>query len=76
MPGPAEVNWKIREPQRLGHQIVGQDLRAEMLAAPRELAQRGEHLEMRRGPDRALQQASAVQPDAGRFGDRRHLAQV
>src|SRR4051794_34596800 len=59
--GPGrQMDVEVFEAQRLRHELTGQDLRAEMLATPGKLAERGEDLEVRRGPDRALQQAAAI----------------
>src|SRR6476620_7878292 len=53
--GPGgKVDPEIREAQRLLDEVLDQDLRAEMLTAPGEIAQPGEDLQMRRGADRAL----------------------
>ena len=46
------MDAEIREAQRLLDKIVDEDLRAEMFAAPSELVQPGEDLQMRRGADR------------------------
>jgi hypothetical protein len=46
-----QVDAEIREVLRLLDKIVNKDLRAEMLAAPGDLAQPGEDLQMRRGAD-------------------------
>ena len=61
------VHAEVREAQRFDHQVVGEDLRAEVLAAPAERAQAGEGVQVRGGADRALEQAAAVEADAGRF---------
>src|SRR5271166_523069 len=71
-----QVNVEIREPQRLRHQIVRQDLRAKMLAAPGEVAQGREDLQMSGRSDGTLQQTAPVQSDAGRLRNRRDLARV
>ena len=42
---------EIRETQRLLDQIVDEDLRAEMLAAPAEFAQAREHMKVGGGAD-------------------------
>src|SRR5690349_2076594 len=48
--GPGgQVDSEVRETERLFDQILHEDLRAEMLATPSELAQPGEDLQMRRG---------------------------
>ncbi len=41
----------ILEEQGFGYQVAGQDLRAEMLASPGQIAQSGENLQMRRSTD-------------------------
>jgi hypothetical protein len=62
------MDAEIRETQRLLDEIVDKDLRAEMLAAPGELAQPGEDCQTRRGADRTLQQATTVEADPGCLG--------
>ena len=69
-----QVDAEIREAQWLFDQIVDEDLWAEMLATPGELAQPGKDLQMRRGADRALQQATTVKTDPRRLGHRRDIA--
>src|ERR1700740_310690 len=69
-----QVDPEIRKAQRLLDQIVDEDLRAEMLAAPAELAQSGEDLQVCGGADRALQQAGAIEGAPGRLGYRRDIA--
>ena len=59
-PGPGPVHVEIGETQRLLNQIVDEDLRAKMLAARGEVAQPGEHLQMRRGTDRTLESPRAA----------------
>ena len=49
-------------------EILGQDVRAEMLAAPGEGRQAGEDVQVRGGADRAFQKAAAVEREAGGFG--------
>jgi len=73
--GPGgQVDLEISEAQRLFDQILCQDVRAKMLAAPTEFAEPGKDLQMRSGANRALQQAAAVETDPGRLGHGRDVA--
>ena len=75
MPGPVG-RCTLKSSKRSGSVTIlaRQDLRAEVLAAPLQLAEGGEDLQVRRRADRTLQQAAAVEFDAGRLRHRRHLA--
>ena len=63
---------KILEAKRLGHEIAAEDLGTKMFASPGEFAKPVKDVVMCGGTDRAFQQATAVEADAGCLGDCRH----